>query len=494
MSAALPIPPIRSGRPDSGRGAGAPPPALPRPGARRRRPVPDLDPPVTRCRPIRTSTRTPTSSPASCSRRPARRGSCRRTPTAWWARCGSAPPDGRFYPKYPLGETLLVAATVKAFGLRAAYLVNPLLMALALLGVFLLVRDAAGSPPACSAMLMMAAEPGGARRDQRSRQPRRLARLHRLGDVPAAALVADGEARRRGARRPPARLLDDRPLHRGAAAAAAPAWSCSSGSAAAVGAPRRSRAVAALLAGWAAADRRPGGVQPARAAPLTGYDATHESTAFSPATSPTTGADGAPALHPRAAAPAPPGRARPRCSSPGRSAGWGSCCGRGCCRTSCSTRPTTGRSKRRRQLPALLPLRLPAAGAGDGLAADPAAAGSGWLRRWGQPAVALALVLACGAYGAREIAPLLASDPRRPPGGPRGGGGGARHGSAGLGDSSGRRTRSSHLQYVGTDFRLYSRTLFVRRAIQELGEIDPKRPNAFQPERAQALFRAPRRR
>src|SRR3954469_7793759 len=39
-------------------------------------------------------------------------------------------PEGRFYPKYPLGQTLLVAAAIKTFGLRAAYLVNPFLMTL----------------------------------------------------------------------------------------------------------------------------------------------------------------------------------------------------------------------------------------------------------------------------------------------------------------------------------------------------------------------------
>ena len=175
---------------------------LPRPGAPRRRGL--LRSPSTRtgCRPTRTSTRTPTWSPASCWRRPARRASCRRTPTPWWGRCGSAPPEGRFYPKYPLGQPLLVAAAIKAFGLAAAFLVNPLLMTLALLGVFLLVREAVGSAGGPAGDAGDGDEPGAARRDQRSGQPRRLARLHRLGDVPAAALVAHREAPR--TRRSPA--------------------------------------------------------------------------------------------------------------------------------------------------------------------------------------------------------------------------------------------------------------------------------------------------
>src|SRR4051794_3866111 len=51
-------------------------------------------------------------------------------------------PGGRCYPKYPLGQTLLVAAAVKAGGLRAAFWISPVLMTLGLLGVFLLVREA----------------------------------------------------------------------------------------------------------------------------------------------------------------------------------------------------------------------------------------------------------------------------------------------------------------------------------------------------------------
>ncbi|HEY4563059.1 MAG TPA: glycosyltransferase family 39 protein, partial [Thermoanaerobaculia bacterium] len=68
-------------------------------------------------------------------------------------------PEGRFYPKYPLGETLLVALAVKTAGLRAAYWISPLLMTLALLGVFLLGREIAGSFAGLLAMIAMAASP-----------------------------------------------------------------------------------------------------------------------------------------------------------------------------------------------------------------------------------------------------------------------------------------------------------------------------------------------
>src|SRR5436305_8113103 len=68
-------------------------------------------------------------------------------------------PSGRCYPKYPLGQTLLVAAAVKAGGLRAAFWISPVLMTLGLLGVFLLVREAVGSFAGLLAMLAMATSP-----------------------------------------------------------------------------------------------------------------------------------------------------------------------------------------------------------------------------------------------------------------------------------------------------------------------------------------------
>src|SRR5947199_5578008 len=67
--------------------------------------------------------------------------------------------EGRFYPKYPLGQPLLVALAVKTAGLRAAYWINPLLMTLALLGVFRLGREIAGSFAGLLAMIAMAASP-----------------------------------------------------------------------------------------------------------------------------------------------------------------------------------------------------------------------------------------------------------------------------------------------------------------------------------------------
>ncbi len=71
--------------------------------------------------------------------------------------------DGKAYPKYPLGVSLLVAATLKtlgpAVGLRAAYLISPVLMALALLAVFLLVREVAGSFAGLLAEIALALSP-----------------------------------------------------------------------------------------------------------------------------------------------------------------------------------------------------------------------------------------------------------------------------------------------------------------------------------------------
>jgi hypothetical protein len=44
-----------------------------------------------------------------------------------------------------------------------------------------------------------------------------------------------------------------------------------------------------------------------------------------------------------------------------------------------------------------------------------------------------------------------------------------------------------HLQFAG-DYRLYSRNLFVRHFIAEMGKIDGRSPDALQPEWAQALY------
>src|SRR4051794_5168477 len=67
--------------------------------------------------------------------------------------------EGRFYPKYPLGQPLLVALAVKAAGLRAAYWISPLLMTPALLGGFLLGRQIPGSLAGPLALVALAPRP-----------------------------------------------------------------------------------------------------------------------------------------------------------------------------------------------------------------------------------------------------------------------------------------------------------------------------------------------
>ena len=44
-----------------------------------------------------------------------------------------------------------------------------------------------------------------------------------------------------------------------------------------------------------------------------------------------------------------------------------------------------------------------------------------------------------------------------------------------------------HLQFAG-DYRLYGRNVFARRAIEELGTVDPRQPNTLQPQRALDLY------
>jgi hypothetical protein len=67
-----------------------------------------------------------------------------------------------FYPKYPLGLPLLYAISLwvgGSHGVQIAYLVSPVAMAMAVLGVFLLTRRFAGSFPAILAMLIFATSP-----------------------------------------------------------------------------------------------------------------------------------------------------------------------------------------------------------------------------------------------------------------------------------------------------------------------------------------------
>lgn len=72
-------------------------------------------------------------------------------------------PDGRFFPKYPLGLPLLVALVCKLAGaghaVTAAYLISPLAMAAALLGIFALGSEIADAETALLAELLAACSP-----------------------------------------------------------------------------------------------------------------------------------------------------------------------------------------------------------------------------------------------------------------------------------------------------------------------------------------------
>lgn len=67
--------------------------------------------------------------------------------------------DGWYYPKYPFGFPLIAAMVLKICGAEAVYLINPVLMTGALLGVFLLGRTVAGSFAGMLAMLIFATSP-----------------------------------------------------------------------------------------------------------------------------------------------------------------------------------------------------------------------------------------------------------------------------------------------------------------------------------------------
>ncbi|HEY7116535.1 MAG TPA: glycosyltransferase family 39 protein [Tepidisphaeraceae bacterium] len=66
-------------------------------------------------------------------------------PYTFVGRMWIAAPDGRYFPKYPLGLPVLVAVVFKAVGPTAVYFISPICMILALLAVFLTVRLVAGS-------------------------------------------------------------------------------------------------------------------------------------------------------------------------------------------------------------------------------------------------------------------------------------------------------------------------------------------------------------
>ena len=397
--------------------------------------------------------------------------------------------DGRFYPKYPLGQTLLLAAAFKAGGPRAAFLVNPLLMTLALAGVFLLGREVAGSLAGLLALLAMAASPALLVETNASDSHAGslafttwgmflLLRWWRTGRLRHAALaglllgLSTITRYTEGVLLLPAALVVLFRLGLGRR------WA------------RRDLAGAAALAvGWLL----PVGGQLAfnlrTLHGLTGYGSTHESTAFSadyftrnawPAVSHLF-LHGLPFLLPLAVL---------------------------------GLALLTFRERRLGlvlwawALPTFL-LYMSYYWARDSVAYlrffltafPPLAMGLAWLltrpvprpvlglERLGrrvQPALTLALVLACGAFGVRATLPLLKSDQQeqqeaesaaetvlaRAPAG-----------SAVFGPQP----ALLFLQFAG-DYRLYNRALFQPRFVFRMGSLDPLAPNPLQPERAHALY------
>jgi 4-amino-4-deoxy-L-arabinose transferase-like glycosyltransferase len=395
-------------------------------------------------------------------------------------------PEGRFYPKYPLGQTLLVAAAYKLFGWRSAYLINPVLMALALLGVFVLVRDVAGSFAGLLGMLMMAASPAllAETNDPDSHAGAvcfttwgmvLLLRWWRSGRHREAALAGLLLGFSTITRYTEGLLL----LPMGLAVLFV------------LGRRRDLRraliGAAALAAGWLL----PVGGQIAFNLRvlhrLTGYGATHESTAFSL---------GYLAQH------------------------WQVALHQLC---------TLG-------LPLLFPLTLMGLAlltfrewrlglvlwawalpnlllyiayywAPDDVAYcrfflsifPPLVLGLAWTLtrlvrrpegpwRWGLPAAALAVTLGCAAFGVRESLPVLKGireDLEQTWHAGRAALAVAPAGSVFFGPQP----ALLYLQYAGDDYRLYSRSLFLPRIIARMGNVDPRAPSTFQPERAQALYR-----
>jgi 4-amino-4-deoxy-L-arabinose transferase-like glycosyltransferase len=399
-------------------------------------------------------------------------------------------PEGRVYPKYPLGQTLLVAAAVKAFGLRAAYLVNPLLMTLALLGAFLLVREAAGSFAGLLAMLTMATSPAllAETNDPDSHAScvffttwgmfllLRWWRAGRPVHAALAGLLLGLSAITRyteGLLLLPMALvalfqLEGRDRRRSLAG------------------------VAALVAGWLLPVAGQVAFNLRVLHRLTGYGATHESTAFTLGSLELHAGQvlrqfftlGLPLLFPLAVA---------------------------------GLALLTLRERRLGivlwawVLPNLL-LYMAYYWAPDDIAHTrlflsiypPLALGMAWLltrplpladgvRRWLQPALALALVLSCGAFGVREGLPVLTSirqDQQQAWDAGAAALAAAPAGSAFFGPQQ----VLLYLQYVGRDYRLYSRALFVPHTIARLENVSPRAPNPLQPERARALYKLLKRR
>jgi 4-amino-4-deoxy-L-arabinose transferase-like glycosyltransferase len=388
-----------------------------------------------------------------------------------------ATPEGRFYPKYPLGQTLLVAAAVEVGGLRAAFLVSPVLMTLGLLGVFLLVREAVGSFAGLLAMLAMATSPvllaetndpdsHGAAVCFTTWGMYLLLRWWRAGKIRHAGLAGLLLGLSAITRYTEGLLLLPMAL------TALLAMRSSRDR-------RRLAGTAALAAGWLL----PAGLQTAFNLRvfhrLTGYGATNESTAF--------GLGhlvrhaglvlhqlftlGLPLLFPLAVL----GLAL---------LAW-----------------------RERRLGLvlwawLLPgLLLYAAyyWAVDDVAYSrffltllpPLVLGMAWLLTRplpGGPALALVLVLACGAFGVREALPILR---------------GIHQDQQGAWDAAAAALAVApagsvffgppppllYLQYASDGYRLYGRNVFVPQVIERMGLRDPRAPNPLQPERARTLYR-----
>lgn len=392
--------------------------------------------------------------------------------------------DGRFYPKYPLGQPLLVALAIKAAGLRAAYWVNPLLMTLALVGIFLLGREIAGSFAGLLAMIAMAASP--VTLDEVNDPDSHagslcfttwgmllLLRWWRTGKLRHAvlaglllgfsAIVRYTEGLLllpvllvvlfRCGRRPDRRTLG---------------------------------AVAALAGGWLAPVAGQVLFNLRALHSLTGYDTTHESTAFSaadfihnlPLTARLLVTLGLPVVLPLGIL----GLAVLACRERRLAAIlWAWAVPNLVLYTAYYwALETDAVNCLRFFLTSLPPLALGAAW----LVTRPWPAGKPL--RWPQGAVALALFLAGAGVGVRAALPLILDDWGEALDTERGGRAVlalAPPGSAvfGLQDEI------LHLQFAG-DYRLYSRNLFVRHSIADLGRIDGRSPNALQPERAQALF------
>jgi Dolichyl-phosphate-mannose-protein mannosyltransferase len=386
-------------------------------------------------------------------------------------------PAGRCYPKYPLGQTLLVAAAVKAGGLRAAFWVSPVLMTLGLLGVFLLVREILGSCAGLLGMLAMATSPVvlAETNDPDSHGGvvfftiwgmLLLLRWWRTGRLHHAALAGLLLGLSAITRYTEGLLLLPLTLVVMLAPQSSPRG-------------RRLAGAAALAAGWLL----PVGLQTAFNLRvfhrLTGYGATNESTAF--------GLGhlarhaglvlrqlfflGLPLLFPLAVL--------------------------GLALLAWRER-RLGLVLWAWALPGLL-LYAAYYWAVDDVAytrffltlLPPLVLGMAWLLTRpfpGGPALALALVLACGAFGVREALPILRGihdDQRQAWDAAAAALAVAPAGSVFFGPPQ----PLLYLQYASDGYRLYGRNLFVPQVIERLGRRDPRAPNPLQPERARALYR-----